>query len=57
MVYRLIPRDQFEELNDFEIPEIKCVSLELVILRVKQLDKTHKSEIFEDPYSIIMSIM
>ena len=29
----------------------------MVILRIKQLHKTHKSEVFEDPYHIIMSIM
>lgn len=37
-VYRLISEKQYVELSDFDVPEIRCVSLAMVILKAKQID-------------------
>ena len=37
-VFRMITQDFYEQLPQYEEPEIKCISLEMVILRAKQLD-------------------
>lgn len=54
-VYRLISRSDYESLAEYDIPEIKCVSLEIIILRAKQLDLINKKDIFTDPYAILLS--
>lgn len=33
------------------------MSLDMVILRAKQIDKTYKSTLFEDPYEVFFSAM
>jgi|LakMenE01Jun11ns_1017448.scaffolds.fasta_scaffold9335690_1 HrpA-like RNA helicase len=45
-VYRLIARSMYNKLDDFDIPEIQCVSLDMAILRAKQIDKTYNSNLF-----------
>lgn len=42
-VYRMISRELYSKLSEFETPEIKCVSLEMVILKAKQLDLINNS--------------
>lgn len=56
-VYRLITKERFEELNPFDTPEIQCISLEIVLLKAKLLDKFQQSNIFSDPYEIILSVL
>lgn len=55
LVYRLIPKQLYGKLEDFDVPEIQCVSLDMVILRAKQIDKTYNSNLFEDPYEVFLS--
>lgn len=46
VVYRLISKELYSKLDEFDIPEIQCVSLDMVILRAKQIDKTYNSKLF-----------
>lgn len=46
VVYRLIGKELYGRLEEFDIPEIQCVSLDMVILRAKQIDKTYNSNLF-----------
>ena len=54
-VFRLIEKSLFSQLVEFDVPEVKCVTLEMVILRAKQIDKTYKSILFEDPYEVFLN--
>ena len=56
-VYRLISKTLYDSLDEFETPEIKCVSLEMVILKAKQIDKTYNSSIFKDPFDIFLNAL
>lgn len=49
-VYRLISKKAYQNLDNFQMPEIKCVTLEMIILKAKQMDKTYGSNLFGDPY-------
>jgi HrpA-like RNA helicase len=51
-VYRIITKELYEKLDDFDTPEIKCVSLDMAILRAKQIDKNYHSHIFNNPFEI-----
>lgn len=37
VVYRMITKEEIKELTEFDVPEIKCVSLEMAILKTKKL--------------------
>ena len=54
-VYRLIAKETYDQLDYFDVPEIKCVTLEMIILKSKQIDKTYKSTLFEDPYDVFLN--
>ena len=43
LVYRMLTRQLYEKQPQYEKPEIQCVSLEMIILRVKQLDLMNKN--------------
>lgn len=53
-VYRLISKQIFAELEEFDLPEIKFAALEMVILKAKQIDVTCRSKLFEDPYDVFL---
>lgn len=55
VVYRMVTRELYQKLSQYEKPEIQCVSLEMIILRVKQLDLMNKNDIFKNPYYFLMS--
>ena len=57
LVYRMINEKLYESLPQYEEPEIKCISLEMVILRAKQLDFINNSKIFADPYCFLLGVM
>lgn len=54
-VYRLITRELYSKLTEYDKPEIQCVSLEMVILKVKQLDLMNQNEIFKNPYNFLLA--
>ena len=56
-VYRFVTREQYDLLERFDKPEIQCVSLEMVILKAKQLDMTNPGGPFCNPYVFLMSII
>ena len=56
-VYRMITQDFYNQLPQYEEPEIKGISLEMVILRAKQLDLINQSDVFSNPYQFLMGVM
>lgn len=56
-VFRMIPRDLYEKLPQYEEPEIKGITLEMVILKAKQLDLINQSKVFADPYQFLLGVM
>lgn len=44
-------------MENFETPEIKNVTLEMAILKSKQLDKNTESDVFSDPYDLFLNTL
>ena len=54
VVYRMISKDLYKSLPQYEKPEIQCVSLEMIILKVKQMDTINQNKVFRNPYNFLM---
>lgn len=53
----MITKNAYEKLAVYEEPEIKCITLEMVILRAKQLDSGNDNRAFANPYQFLMGVM
>ena len=50
----MISKDLYKTLARYEQPEIQCVCLEMVILKVKQMDTMNNNSVFRNPYNFLM---